>query len=152
MVWCPMITAQYVLAQRLLERSIPAIHADGIRRYFLGTRTADLEGRTIDATWTTTTLPESAGAAMVTNAVETAQAVVASRALDRCMAMNFANFGLTEITKGGANNTDLGAGEQTASCAVQGIIDSFETTDRSFTSLMREVAASATLGMRSKGQ
>src|SRR6185369_17708526 len=91
------------------------------------TRTADLEGRTIDATWTTTTLPESAGAAMVTNAVETAQAVVASRALDRCMAMNFANFGLTEITKGGANNTDLGAGEQTASCAVQGIIDSFET-------------------------
>jgi len=41
MVWCPMITAQYVLAKQLLERSIPAVHADGIRRYFLGTRTAD---------------------------------------------------------------------------------------------------------------
>jgi len=115
-------------------------------------RTMDLQGRTIDATWTTTTLPETAGGSMVTNAVETANAVVASRALDRCMAMNFLNFALAEISKGGANNTNLGAGAQTESCAVQGVIDRFETTDRSFTSLMVEIAASTTLGSRSKGQ
>ena len=115
-------------------------------------RTADLEGRTIDATWTTVTLPDSAGGVTVTNAAETAQALVASRALDRCMAMNFMNFALAEISKGGANNTNLGAGAQTDSCAVQNLIDSFETTDRSFSSLMVEIAASTTLGTRSKGQ
>lgn len=115
-------------------------------------RTTDLQGRTIDATWTTTTLPESAGSAMVTNAVETANALVQSRALDRCMAMNFLNFALTEISKGGANNANASQGAQTDSCAVQSVIDSFEATDRSFTSLMAEIAASTTLSTRSKGQ
>jgi hypothetical protein len=115
-------------------------------------RTMDLQGRAIDATWTTTTLPDTAGGSMVTNAVETATALVQSRALDRCMAMNFLNFALAEISKGGANNTDLGAGAQTDSCAVQNLIATFETTDRSFTSLMAEIAASTTLGTRSKGQ
>jgi hypothetical protein len=115
-------------------------------------RTMDLAGRTIDSTWTTTTLPDSAGGSMVASAVETANALVASRALDRCMAMNFMNFALAEISKGGANNTNLSAGEQTDSCAVQNLIDSFETTDRSFSSLMVEIAASTTLGTRSKGQ
>lgn len=41
MVWCPMITAQYVLAQHLVGRAVPAARADGIRRYVLGTRTPD---------------------------------------------------------------------------------------------------------------
>ena len=41
MVWCPMITAQYVLTQRLLDRSISDTRAEGLRRYFLGNRAAD---------------------------------------------------------------------------------------------------------------
>ncbi len=121
---------------------------DSVGRY----RTTDLEGRAIDATWTTTTLPDSVGGAMVTSAAETGQALAKSGALDRCMAMNFINFALTEVSKGGANNTDLSQGPQTASCAVQGVLDSFEATDKSFPSLMREIAASETLAARSKGQ
>jgi hypothetical protein len=121
---------------------------DAIGRY----RTEDLDGRSIDASWTTTTLPESVGGARVTSAAETAQALVASGALDRCMAMNFINFALTEVSRGGANNTDLGSAPQTGSCAVQGVIDNFAATDGSFASLMREIAASDTLALRSKGQ
>lgn len=113
--------------------------------------TMDLEGRPIDATWTTAALPESIGGGMTTNAVETANAVVASGAMDRCIAMNFINFALTEVSKGGANNTDLGRGGQTASCAVQGVIDAYNATDKSFASLIREIAASDTLNVRSKG-
>jgi hypothetical protein len=111
-------------------------------------RTMDLEGRPIDATWTTTWLPETVGGAMVTNAAETAQALVASGALDRCMAMNFINYALTEISKGGAS---LDSTSPNGDCAVQGVIDNFMATDRSFSSLVREIAASETLGIRSKG-
>jgi hypothetical protein len=35
---------------------------------------------------------------------------------------------------------------------VQGVIDNFAATDGSFASLMREIAASDTLALRSKGQ
>ena len=115
-------------------------------------RTADLAGRPIDASWTTTALPQSVGGAMVTNAAEAARALAASGALDRCMAMNFINYALTEVSRGGANNTDLRRAPQTGSCAVQGVIDSFAATDRSFASLMREIAASQTLALRSRGQ
>jgi len=114
-------------------------------------RTMDLAGRPIDATWTTTVLPDSVGGASVTNAVEAANALVASGALDRCMAMNLINYALTEVSRGGANNTDLSAGSQTASCAVQRVIDAFATTDKTFTSLIREIAASETLAVRSRG-
>jgi squalene/oxidosqualene cyclase-like protein len=41
MVWCPMITAQYVLTHALLGRAISEPRAAGIQRYFLGTRTTD---------------------------------------------------------------------------------------------------------------
>jgi hypothetical protein len=115
-------------------------------------RTADLEGRPIDASWTTTTLPHSVGGAMVTSAAEAARVLVASGALDRCVAMNFINYALTEVSRGGANNTDLARAPQTGSCAVQGVIDNFAATDRSFASLMREIAASATLALRSQRQ
>lgn len=114
-------------------------------------RTADLQSRPIDSTWTTMTLPDSVGGAPVTNVAETAQALAASGALDRCMAMNLINFALTEVSKGGANNTDLNAGPQTGSCAVQSVMDAFAGTDRSFTALLTEIAASQTLGVRSKG-
>jgi hypothetical protein len=115
-------------------------------------RTADLEGRPIDGSWTTTVLPASVGGAVVTSAAETAHALAASGALDRCMAMNFINYALTEVSRGGANNTDLGSAPQTGSCAVQSVIDAFASTDRSFASLMREIAASETVAVRSKGQ
>jgi hypothetical protein len=114
-------------------------------------RTEDLEGRSIDASWTTTVLPESVGGATVTNAAETADALVASGALERCLAMSFINFALTEVSKGGANNTEVGA-PQTGSCAVKGVIDRFSTTDRSFASLMGEIAASDTFRIRAKGR
>jgi len=115
-------------------------------------RTADLEGRTIDTNWTTTVLPESVGGAPVTNAAETAEALVASGSFDRCLAMNFINFALTEVSRGGANNTDLTRAPQSGSCAVEGVMDNFAATDRSFASLMREIAASDTLAVRSKGR
>ena len=35
---------------------------------------------------------------------------------------------------------------------MQAVIDSFAATDRSFASLMREIAASQTLAVRSRGQ
>jgi hypothetical protein len=115
-------------------------------------RTADLEGRPIDAEWTTTTLPESVGGATVTNAAETAEALVASGALDRCLAMNFINFALTEVSKGGANNTELGRAPQTGSCAVERVMEEFARSDRTFTSLMREIAASETLALRRRAE
>ena len=55
-------------------------------------------------------------------------------------------------SRGGANNTDLGSAPQTGSCAVQSVIDAFAATDRSFASLMREIAASETLAVRSAGR
>jgi hypothetical protein len=114
-------------------------------------RAADLAGRPIDASWVTTRLPASVGGAVVTGAAETARALAANGALDRCLAMSFINYALTEVSRGAANNTDLGRGAQTASCAVQRVIDRFGATDRSFTSLLREIAASDTFVRRSKG-
>jgi hypothetical protein len=89
---------------------------------------------------------------MVTNAAEAAQALVASGALDRCMAMNFINYALTDVSRGGANNTDARLGPPTASCAVKRVMDSFVATDRSFTALVREIAASDALAFRSQGE
>ncbi len=97
-------------------------------------------------------LPQSVGGETVTSAAEAGRALAKSGALDRCMAMNFINYALTEVSRGGANNTDLARAPQTGSCAVQGVIDNFAATDRSFASLMREIAASNTLGLRSEGQ
>jgi hypothetical protein len=56
------------------------------------------------------------------------------------------------VSKGGANNTDRESAPQTGSCAVQGVFENFAATDRSFASLMREIAASDTLAVRSKGE
>jgi hypothetical protein len=113
-------------------------------------RTRDPEGRPIDETWTTTVLPASAGGARVTNAADAAQALVASGALERCLAMSFINFALAEVSRGGANNTELGGAPQTGSCAVMRVMDAFRATDRSFASLMREIAASETFRVRSR--
>jgi hypothetical protein len=114
-------------------------------------RATDLAMRPIDAAWTTTVLPESVGGVEVTNAAEAAEVLASSGALDRCLAMNFLNFALTELSRGAANNTDLARAPQTGSCAVQRVLDAFAETDRSFASLMREIAASQTLALRAKG-
>lgn len=115
-------------------------------------RTADLAGRPIDASWTTTTLPPSVGGAAVTSAAESAQVLAAGGTLDRCMAMNFLDYALTEVSRGGASNTELARAPRTASCAVERVISAFAATDRTFASLMREIAASDTLALRSRGQ
>lgn len=121
---------------------------DAVGRY----RTVDLAGRPIDASWTTTALPNAVGGAVVTTAAETARALATSGALDRCMAMNFINYALTEVSRGGANNTDLSRAPQTGTCAVRAVLDGFAATDHSFASLIREIAASDTLVLRSRGQ
>ena len=41
MVWCPMITAQYVIAQRVVGRALAPERRTGLERYFLGPRAAD---------------------------------------------------------------------------------------------------------------
>jgi len=41
MVWCPMITAQYVIVQRVVGRALAPERRTGLERYFLGTRAAD---------------------------------------------------------------------------------------------------------------
>jgi hypothetical protein len=112
-------------------------------------RTTDLQGRPIDESWTTTALPESVGGATVTNVLEAADAIASSRVLDRCMAMTFIDYALTEVSKGGATNTNLSLAPTTGSCAVKQVVDRFESTDRTFRAMMTEIAASDALALRS---
>ncbi|HEY3495810.1 MAG TPA: DUF1592 domain-containing protein [Polyangiaceae bacterium] len=102
-------------------------------------RTMDLEGRVIDDAWTTALLPEAAGSVEVRSAPEMAQAILASGALQSCMAKNFIEFALADTSQGG---TPL------ESCAVKAVVERFNASDRSFSSLMREIAASVTLAER----
>jgi hypothetical protein len=119
---------------------------DGIGRH----RTKDPKGNNIDAAWTTSTLPERLGGGQVSNAKELAKAMLDSGTLNRCMAMNFMNFALADVTQGGANVADSQY-SPTASCAVKAVLDRFMTTDQSFTSLVQEIVVSETLMLRSKG-
>jgi hypothetical protein len=112
-------------------------------------RTMDLMGNPIDASVTTTILPEAAGSVTVTNAAETSQAILASGALNACMAMNFINFALADVTQGGAGAPS--PQPPPSSCAVKDVVDRFNATDLSFTSLIREIAASETLALRKAG-
>lgn len=102
-------------------------------------RTMDLEGRVIDEAWTTAILPEAAGAIEVSSAAEMAQAILASGALQACMTKNFVEFALADTSQGGA---------PLDSCAVRAIVERFNASDRSFSALMREIAASMTLAER----
>jgi hypothetical protein len=112
-------------------------------------RMADLMGNPIDETVTTTTLPDAAGGGNVRNAVETAQAILASGALDACMAMNLMNFALSDVSQGGAGAPS--PQPPPSSCAVKDVVTRFNSTDKSFLSLIREIAASDTLAIRSRG-
>lgn len=102
-------------------------------------RTMDLEGRAIDDAWITATLPDAAGAVDVKGASEMADAIVASGAMQACITKNLIEFALADTSQGGA---------PLESCAVQAVIDRFEAGDRSFTSLLREIAVSSTLSER----
>lgn len=114
-------------------------------------RTTDLEGRPIDEQWTAVRLPESVGGALVTSAAQAAAELAGSGAFERCMAMNFINYALAEVSRGGAHNPDSSKGPQTQSCAVQAVIKQFADTERSFSSLLIEIAASETLSVRGGG-
>jgi hypothetical protein len=121
---------------------------DSIGRF----RTADLQGRPIDANTTTTVLPDVVGGSTVTSAVEMAEAVIASGALDRCMAMNLMNFALSDVSQGGAGAPY--PEPPPSSCAVRDVYDRFNDparSDKSFSALIREIAASDTLVLRSGG-
>jgi hypothetical protein len=121
---------------------------DSIGRF----RTMDLQGRPIDVATTTTTLPDSVGGVTVTSAVEMAQAVIASGALDKCMAMNLMNFALSDVSQGGAGAPY--PEPPPSSCAVQDVYGRFSDptrSDKSFSALIREIAASDTLVLRTGG-
>ncbi|HEX6276902.1 MAG TPA: DUF1592 domain-containing protein [Polyangiaceae bacterium] len=121
---------------------------DSIGRF----RTMDLQGRTIDAAWTTSVLPDVVGGATVANVKEMAQAVIQSGALDKCMAMNLMNFALSDVSQGGAGAP--APATPTSSCAVQDVYKRFNDTtlsDKSFSALIREIAVSETISLRSAG-
>ena len=89
---------------------------------------------------------------MVTSAAETARALATSGALDRCMAMNFINYALTECLAAAPTTRTSAARPRRELRGGRSVIDRFAATDRSFASLMRAIAASDTLALRSRGQ
>jgi hypothetical protein len=128
-------------------------------------RTADPKGNAIDQVWTTSKLPRSFdfdqdgdGApepAMVAGPTHLAQALLrdeptwGTNALTRCMALNFINFALADESQGSARASN---GVPADSCAVRAVTDAFaRSSDKSFTSLLAEIAASETLGNRTPG-
>jgi hypothetical protein len=72
-----------------------------------------------------------------------------SNALTRCMALNFINYALADESQGSARASN---GTPTDSCAVRAVTDTLAmSADRSFTSLLVEIAASETLRTRKPG-
>jgi hypothetical protein len=102
---------------------------DLIGRY----RTVDDMNRPID---TSTTLPQDAGGGQVKTAVEFAQAVTSNGVFSSCVARNLMKYALAD------GNVERG------DCAVQAVSQKFMTGDKSFASLLREVAVSPTLAVR----
>jgi hypothetical protein len=134
---------------------------DAVGRY----RDDDPSGLPIDVAWTTSTMPEAfyydqtgdgmADPAQVNSPATLAQALLrdmpawGSNALTRCMAMNFINYALADESQGSARASN---GIPTDSCAVRAVTDQFAAaSDKSFTSLLVEIAASDTLRTRKPG-
>jgi hypothetical protein len=128
-------------------------------------RTKDPKGNTIDQAWTTSKLPGSfaydqngdgtADPAIVTGPASLAQALLrdepawGSNAITRCMALNFINYALADESQGSARAS---GGVPTDSCAVRAVTDAFaQASDKSFTTLLAEIAASETLAKRTPG-
>lgn len=128
-------------------------------------RTKDKKGNAIDVAWTTSKLPPAfafdqngdgvADPAMVSGPANLAQALLrdepawGSNALTRCMALNFINYALADESQGSARSS---GGVPTDSCAVRAVTDAFaKSTDKSFSALLAEIAASDTLAHRTPG-
>jgi hypothetical protein len=101
-------------------------------------RTVDEMNRAIDAS---AALPPVAGGACVKNAPELADAVAKSGAFVNCLAKNVLAYALAEVSDGVA----------TESCAIKAVVDRFNASDGTFTSLVRELAVSQALSVRAPG-
>jgi hypothetical protein len=99
-------------------------------------RTMDPEGRPIDAS---VTLPPVAQSKAAMNAVEMGKALAETGAFSSCVASKLLTYALAET---GVNGN---------SCATRLIAESFEKTDHSFSSLVRQVALSKSLTHRTGG-
>jgi hypothetical protein len=105
---------------------------DTVGRY----RTVDEQMRPINAA---VTLPPSAGAMAVTDAVGMGQALATTGAFSSCVATKLLTYALAET------------GVKGDSCASKVVADRFKNTDQSFAALVREVAISKTLTQRTGG-
>jgi hypothetical protein len=103
-------------------------------------RDKDPEGRPID---TSVTLPAQVGGGTAKDILEVAQKIAASGGFAKCMGKNLVNYALADTSAGAA---------QIGGCAVAHVAQNFEaSTDKSFPSLVKAVATSATFATRSKG-
>ncbi|HVJ18181.1 MAG TPA: DUF1592 domain-containing protein [Polyangiaceae bacterium] len=99
-------------------------------------RTMDPEGRPIDAS---VTLPPNAGGQSVPNAVEMAKTLAAGDAFATCMTKNLISFALAE------------GGGDIESCATKTVAENFAATDRTFSDLVKVIAASNVFQLRTAG-
>ncbi len=102
-------------------------------------REVDAEGRSID---TSVTLPDQIGGGSAADIVEVAQQIAGTGAFAKCMGRNLINYFLADVSAGSANIN---------SCSAQHVLDTFVTTDQTFSSLIKSVATSSTFVNRSKG-
>ena len=95
-------------------------------------RSTDLAGRPIDERWTTTALPQSVGGAKVTSAAEAAQRARGEWRTRSLYGDEFHQLRFRRSIPGRRQQYRRRPAPQTATCAVQGVIDNFAVTDRSF--------------------
>jgi hypothetical protein len=101
-------------------------------------RTVDEHNRPIDPS---VTLPITAGGGMVKDAVEMSAALAATGSFETCVARSLISYALAE-----------GAQVSMNSCSTQVVANAFKATqDRSFASMIREVAISKVFSVRSAG-
>jgi hypothetical protein len=98
-----------------------------------GYRSVDDQGRTIDAS---TALPTEVGGSSVKDAPEMARALTASGAFTTCMTRNLMKYAMAE---GNVNRDD---------CAVRSVSQKVLQQPSTFSSIIREIALSQTLGVR----
>lgn len=100
-------------------------------------RTADPEGRPIDPS---VTLPPLFNNDVASNAVEMQAKIAANPGFDACFTRNMLNWALAE-----------GSQLTPTSCATESIVDGYSTTDKTLSSLLREVAMSRSFTHRNAG-
>lgn len=87
------------------------------------------------------TLPPPAGGATVNSAVEMAQELISTGAFVKCMSKNLLAYAMAE-----------GSSVTTRSCVTLDVVEGFEASDRSLSSLAREVVKSPAFVQRSAGE